>query len=101
MTRVVSGGHVKARMGYWVDTERVSLEVQGGQNVVRVNYKSPGQLGYPFLVMLCGSEDASRFGNCKVPGSNSSHKCLSNLISSNYMLIQLLAATGDISGVVA
>ena len=26
MTLVVSGGHVKARMGYWVDTERVSLE---------------------------------------------------------------------------
>ena len=51
--------------------------------------------------MLCGSKDPSRLGNCKVPGSNSSHKCLSNLISSNYMLIQLLAATGDISGVVA
>ena len=39
MTLVVSGGHVKARMGYWVDTERVSLEGHSGQNVVRVNHK--------------------------------------------------------------
>ena len=83
MTLVVSGGHVKARMGYWVDTERVSLEGQIGQNVVRVNYKTQGQLGYPFLKMLCGS---SRLDNCKVPGWYSSPKHMSNSISSNYIL---------------
>ena len=41
-----------------------------------------GQLGYPFLKFFCDLEDVSLPGNCKVPGSNSSPKRLSNSISS-------------------